>query len=164
MIIRIFILAVIFAGVSRVALASSQRELRGLLEAKSLKELDTRQRSAAKISAAHESCEAELRLHLLPRSCFHEIGFAKSSSEKAHQQIHTGDFDQKRRLTRLCIESAKLSVSRLDLRGPVQDLPNDCQKVIAERIDDLRYIDEAARPESSVMRTSGPDLEDASVD
>jgi hypothetical protein len=126
-------------------------ELLGLLEARSLSELDQQQHLDAMRRDRQASCASELRLHLVPRACFREIQDEKSSVRRS-------------RLSRVCIENAKLSNSRIDLGGPQVDLPDDCRHAIATRLEDLRYIDESTRPEVSVMRTSGPDLEDSSLD
>jgi|GEM_PF-4542620 len=128
-------------------------ELRDLLEAKSLIDLETREKSASRRRATYEACTAELRAHLLPRACFHEL--EKTAAEES---------DRRQRLANICVQNAKASQSRLDLSGSTSELPDECRKAALERLGDLQYIDEAKRPETSVMRTFGPELEETSSD
>lgn len=145
----------LFLLLSLIVSVARAGELRDLLEAHSPKDLDTKARLHARLKTAHEACAAELRLHLLPRSCFEELALAPRDPQEAKQR---------NRLSRLCLESAKSSHSRLDLSGSMTGLPEDCRIAASERLEDLEYRDEGRGPEASGSRTSGPKIEDVSSD
>jgi hypothetical protein len=127
---------VLIAALSAQTTAEAS-ELRSLMAAKTVAELDAKTRESAAQKLTHETCVAELAARLLPRSCFREHAGAPSA-----------------RLTGICIENAKASRSRLDLSGPLNDLPAECQDASRQRIEDLRYIDEAASPSPELEETS----------
>jgi hypothetical protein len=120
-------------------------ELREILSVRSVGELESRTRESSARKLAQDTCAAELAARLLPRACFRELeGLAAVAHDRA--RTDRAPATRVRRLTRVCIENAKASHSRLDLSGPSEALPPDCRRAVAERLEDFQYIDEAKSP------------------
>jgi hypothetical protein len=132
----------------------ARSELREMMSVRSVAELEERSRATLARKRAHETCQSELSVHLLPRACFQELALSKNAAKTQVLE----------RLTRICIENAKTSRSRLDLSRSNTDLPESCRQIIAERLEDLRYMDESSSSATSVTRTLGPELEESSFD
>ncbi len=131
---------------------AGERDLHDLLSVKSLDELTTQTRRTSARDLAQTECAAELAARLIPRACFRELALTPTRASATDLRAA--------RLARVCMENARASQSRLDLSGPLRELPLDCVRVVGERLEDLHYKDESVSPETSVMRTSGPILED----
>jgi hypothetical protein len=150
---KIFVcLLVSFASLSNAVSSgrdadSAQNELLTLLKARSLAELEATTTESAAVRSEHEACSSELQLRLLPRNCFKRLNHGAENTDEAQ------------RLSRICVENAKKSTSRLDLENSTATLPRDCQQAARDRFEDLRYIDDHQRPEHLAGRTSGPDFE-----
>lgn len=145
MISRILVAILVVLPSLAVARPSSQSDLRALIGAKSIGELDARMAATALQNRVQEACGSELRARAVPRSCFKKP-MTVSSLERE-------------RLTQLCRDNAMRSRSRLDLTADSSDLPTECRAAIATRLADLDYVDEEARPDVSVIRTRGPEFE-----
>lgn len=126
------------AGRSEVSRPRRESELYELLSVRSTGELEVRTRESSARKLAQDTCAAELAAHLLPRACFREPAPTGASDPAPSARV--------RRLTRICIESAKTSRSRLDLSGSLENLPPDCRLAVVERLEDFQYIDEAKSP------------------
>ena len=123
--------------------------LQEILAAKSVADLDAKQISRVLRSDRQASCEAQLKLRAIPRDCF--------TSELVARPLQLAS------LTRLCIANARSSRSRLELAEAMSQksaVPDSCLRVVRERQEDLKYVDELQHPEMSVARTSGPELEE----
>jgi hypothetical protein len=114
------------------ALVSSEADLLLILHAKSVEELEQSALNAVQTSTERDACEAELKLNVLPRSCFRESkieGRAPASW-----------------LVKECVQRAQRSSSRLDLGQENTELPDKCRLAAQERFEDLNYLDQAERP------------------
>ena len=127
-----------------MSLSAGASDLHDMLNAKSVNELEARTRTSNDLQRTRESCASELRAHLIPRACFKELALTNQPSSA--------------KLTRICAENAKSSRSRLDLGGVMDQIPDDCRKVAADRLEDLRYIDERKSPDL------GPEFEKTESD
>lgn len=153
----IFVLLFTVGSMAQAGASAHASELRGLLDARSLSELDSATREARELRQIHDGCRAELAARLLPRDCFREIAMRAGGS--AAERSRTRSVEQQR-MTRICIENARVSRSRLDLGAEMSGIPDECRKIADERLEDLRYMDEARRPaDVSGWRTDGTDLE-----
>lgn len=127
---------------------ASRNDLRPLLEARTLADLEHEQSRLALLKRTQDECSAELKHRTLPRGCFARLRLENHP-----------DLNEQHRLTRICRETASKSHSRLDLSDDSHTLPADCQAAITDRLEDLSYAEEDIHPEMSVDRTSGPKIE-----